>query len=363
MVEKLINHKLVIVIPVYNEARFILKTLESFRNQTYRDFRVLISDNASTDGTSKICRNFSRKDHRFTFIRHEENLGAYKNGIYATESCESEFLMIFDGHDLVAPTFLEKSMAVMESRPDVSLVYSQTKWIDHANKELNDRPDNGANYIFPDEMSAPERYVSLVMQLTNCEAINQLIRRKCMTGLTLRPVISADLIFLSHIIAYGPFYRIEEPLFIRRYFENRGVNKDRVEMHTGERKDVSFEDFTLNFIHSIWSHPTLPMDEKPGIVWVILKIIQKRFDVFHDFDNMKVEVPFPVEIINADTNNNVVMHHNSAVPKSGTVRINSSAGHSPVDKPSHKHTDDRDTEESSALLTFEKITRKTPLFL
>lgn len=79
MPERFLSHKIIIGVAIYNEGPYILQTLESLGNQTYTDFRVLISDNASTDGTGDICRDFCQKDHRFSYVCHSKNMGAYNS--------------------------------------------------------------------------------------------------------------------------------------------------------------------------------------------------------------------------------------------------------------------------------------------
>ncbi len=82
MPERLLSHKIIIGVAIYNEGPYILQTLESLCNQTYTDFRVLISDNASTDGTGNICRDFCQKDHRFSYVCHSKSMEAYNSFNY-----------------------------------------------------------------------------------------------------------------------------------------------------------------------------------------------------------------------------------------------------------------------------------------
>ena len=69
------NPKISIGIPVYNGEKFIRKCIESVLQQTYKNFELIISDNASTDSTPDICKEFLKKDNRITFVRQNENMG------------------------------------------------------------------------------------------------------------------------------------------------------------------------------------------------------------------------------------------------------------------------------------------------
>ena len=65
--------------PVFNGEKFIAETLDSLLTQTYSDFELIISDNASTDNTEQICRKYASKDPRINYFRNKSNFGAAKN--------------------------------------------------------------------------------------------------------------------------------------------------------------------------------------------------------------------------------------------------------------------------------------------
>ena len=62
--------------PVYNGERYLASAIESVLAQTFDDFELLIADNASTDDTEAICRDFASRDPRIRYTRHAENIGA-----------------------------------------------------------------------------------------------------------------------------------------------------------------------------------------------------------------------------------------------------------------------------------------------
>jgi glycosyltransferase involved in cell wall biosynthesis len=64
---------LTVGMPVYNAERFIAKALDSFLDQTFTDFELLISDNASTDRTEEICRYYAARDQRIRYFRNAKN--------------------------------------------------------------------------------------------------------------------------------------------------------------------------------------------------------------------------------------------------------------------------------------------------
>ena len=66
-------------VPVYNGERFIRQTLDSLVDQSFKDLEIVISDNASTDGTAAICEEYARRDDRIRYVRNERNVGLAKN--------------------------------------------------------------------------------------------------------------------------------------------------------------------------------------------------------------------------------------------------------------------------------------------
>ena len=78
--------KVSIGLVVYNGSKSISAAIESFLDQTFRDFELIISDNASSDETESICRKFASLDDRICYVRHPDNIGAAANFQYVFSS-------------------------------------------------------------------------------------------------------------------------------------------------------------------------------------------------------------------------------------------------------------------------------------
>src|SRR4051812_43091384 len=94
-------------IPVYNGARYLRMTLDSLLAQTYRDFEIIISDNASTDDTELICRAYAARDPRVRYHRAPVNLGAPANYRRAFDLSTGDYFKWQNADDIIAPTFVE----------------------------------------------------------------------------------------------------------------------------------------------------------------------------------------------------------------------------------------------------------------
>lgn len=122
--------KLGIGIPVYNGENFLEETLTSLLAQTYQDFEIFISDNASTDRTPEICRRYAAADARITYVRYEQNRGATWNFNNVFRLSRNEFFKWAPHDDLYDPDFLKKCIAVLEADPGLVVCYTKTSIID-----------------------------------------------------------------------------------------------------------------------------------------------------------------------------------------------------------------------------------------
>ena len=119
--------KISIGIPVYNGEKFIRKCIESVLQQTNRNFELIISDNASTDSTPEICKEFLNKDDRINFVRQNKNMGVLWNYHFLVEKAVGEYFVWVAVDTFLLPEFLEKNIAVLESQDKVVGCISKTK--------------------------------------------------------------------------------------------------------------------------------------------------------------------------------------------------------------------------------------------
>lgn len=274
MTEKILIDHIVITIPVYNEIRFIKETLASLARQTFTKFKVLISDNASTDGTSEACQEFCANDPRFHYVRQSENIGAGKNFLYCFDASDSDYFMWLGAHDVLHPDFLRLAIERIESNDQISLVYGFTRWIDETG--VTKKITNGGDYVFQEPLGALDRYLKVLYNLNMCEPVNQLIRRKFL-DLKMEVVISFDLPIMCHLAAHGPYSRIDTPLYWRREFNRASTSMGRI-LGT-EAVKANHTDLAWNFMRSISNHSKLNSQERLIAVARTLDWLDKKFNV------------------------------------------------------------------------------------
>ncbi len=133
--------KVSIGLPVFNGEKFLQKCLDSLLVQTYDNFELIISDNASTDTTSQICEEYSRKDDRIRYIRQKKNIGMMQNFNFVLQEAKCEYFMWIGSDDYILPNFLKKNTEILISNEQI--VGSVSK-IGRFGMDLNSNPIDSA---------------------------------------------------------------------------------------------------------------------------------------------------------------------------------------------------------------------------
>ena len=102
-----ISPKVSIGMPVYNGEKYLRRSLSALVSQSFLDFELIISDNASTDNTSDICLEFSAKDNRIKYFRQTENIGAWRNFKYVLDEAQAEYFMWSAADDIRSLDFVD----------------------------------------------------------------------------------------------------------------------------------------------------------------------------------------------------------------------------------------------------------------
>jgi len=213
------NHQVIISVgmPVYNGDQFLEATLKSVVNQTFGDFELIISDNASTDRTAEICQDFVAQDKRIQYHKNEKNLGAGRNYNKVFNLAKGEFFRWQNADDLIAPNLLERCLKTLEEHPDAVLCYGKTKIIDGKGNYLSDYDDN-LNLISD---SPVERFFAFFDKMGLTNIIYGLMQTAAIAK-TARfgNYLASDINFIGELCLYGKFIEIPEQLFFRRMHEH-----------------------------------------------------------------------------------------------------------------------------------------------
>jgi glycosyltransferase involved in cell wall biosynthesis len=210
-------------LPVYNGGRYVREAIDAVLAQTFSDFELVISDNASTDSTGKICRDVARNDPRVRYYRNAENLGAAPNFNRCFALARpTEYFKWITYDDLITDDFLERCVEVLDSDAGVSLAFPAMV---HADAEGNvtsrqqkgdlslveNEPGRRAQRLIEYGLESPDIYWTLY----------GLMRRSALERTELHGnYIASDQVLLFQLALTGRFIQVRKALFIHRAHPN-----------------------------------------------------------------------------------------------------------------------------------------------
>lgn len=205
--------RVTIGVPVYNGEPFIGEALESIAAQTFEDYEVIISDNASEDGTEGVCRAYAARDSRVRYVRNERNIGLARNFQQLVRLASSEYFKLANADDVSDPRLVGECVAVLDAHPEVVLAYGKTVLIDHEGKPLRPYHDG----LDLREPRATVRFRAVAERAGLVNLLQGVIRTAALrrTGL-LGTFTASDMILVAELSLYGQFYELPEVLFYRR---------------------------------------------------------------------------------------------------------------------------------------------------
>lgn len=223
MKEDLINNKprVSIGLPVCNGENYLKQALDSIMAQTYTDFELIISDNASTDRTTQICQEYVNRDPRIRYYRNEKNLGAAPNFNYVFELSNGEYFKWAAHDDIIAPDYISKCVEVLDNDDSIILCNSKARFIDNSGDII-------ADYIISSQKAnspkPQDRFGHLIYYHHWCFDVFGLIRSECLRKTSLiKAYPGSDRALLVELGLIGRFYEIPQYLFYNREHKERSI--------------------------------------------------------------------------------------------------------------------------------------------
>ncbi len=210
-------------LPVYNGERFLPPAIDSLLAQTFKDFELILSDNASTDRTEQICRDYAACDPRVRYFRNETNIGPLRNFLRVVELSSAEFFKWAAHDDVYAPDFLERCVEILDHHPSVAVCYPRALIIDEQGNVLKHRT-YGIDTSSPRHVHPQERLRDILWIDLGSPPIFGVIRRSVLnkTPLMLGSYAS-DQVLLAELALHGRFHEVPGELLLHREHPHRSV--------------------------------------------------------------------------------------------------------------------------------------------
>jgi glycosyltransferase involved in cell wall biosynthesis len=198
--------------PVYNAQRYLREAIDSLLAQSMRDFEIVLSDNASSDATPDICRDYAARDRRVKFHRNDANLGVVANFNRVFQLSTGHYFKWAAYDDLHAPTYLERCADVLDRDAGLAVCHSLTRGIDEDGRDRGEFP---ASHRL-DVPRAAERFRRMIWT----DAFPPIwglfrsaqVRRRGLFG----PFMGSDRNFLAEMVLAGGVAYVPEFLFLLR---------------------------------------------------------------------------------------------------------------------------------------------------
>lgn len=123
------NPLISILMPVYNAGDFLVDAIESIRNQTLKDWELIVIDDGSTDKSHEILKKYAEKDSRIKIFRFKKNKGLALALNYGLSKAKGKYLARMDADDISMPKRLEKQLKYLKKNPQAVAIGSQVKLI------------------------------------------------------------------------------------------------------------------------------------------------------------------------------------------------------------------------------------------
>jgi glycosyltransferase involved in cell wall biosynthesis len=209
--------RLSVGLPVYNGARFLSEAIEALLGQSFDDFELIISDNASTDATADICQRYAKKDSRVRYIRQPRNIGMNPNHNYVVREARGELFKMASHDDLYARDLLKRCIEALDADPEAVLAHSWEARIDSDGKIIK-----ALSYsVAADAPKVSDRFCSMLFDGWE-DYTYGVIRRDVLLRTHLHGSHHlADRTFNTELALYGPFILVPERMYFRREHPGR----------------------------------------------------------------------------------------------------------------------------------------------
>jgi glycosyltransferase involved in cell wall biosynthesis len=209
--------RLTVGLPVYNGERYLAESIDSLLGQSYTDFELIISDNASTDDTPGICERYAKQDSRIQYHRQPTNIGLAPNHNFCAEQAKGELFKWAAGDDLYHRDLLLRCVEVMDEHPEVVLAHAYTAMIDGDSKVYQ------ANaYSLGTSAPRPSDRFRSMLHDNGGDDDGGVIRKAVLLRTAMKDSYHhADRTIIAELALHGPFCHVPEWMYFRRDHPDR----------------------------------------------------------------------------------------------------------------------------------------------
>lgn len=252
-----------VIIPAYNEEKYLGEAIESIINQTYQNWELLIINDGSTDNTENVANHYVSLDHRIKYYSYNGNRGLSFARNYGTERAQGKYVCVFGGDDVAYPRMLEAQVEYLESNPECIHIQGTHDTMD----------ENGVILGHTRNKCDSDIKIRAYQLFGNCVADGaSLFRKSVLVDNSVQADVNArcsqDYYLWLHLLPYGKFECIDEPTF-----------KYRVAYQSKTQKYIKknpewYDDFMQQIFAYAWDSRGFSVSKED--IWFIYTYIYKK---------------------------------------------------------------------------------------
>lgn len=291
-------------LPVYNGQKFVAEAIECVMSQTFSDWELIISDNASTDRTMSICLGFAEKDSRIRVHQNKRNMGLGPNHNRVFQLSRGRYFKWMAEDDLFGAEFIESCLKELEEDDGVVLAFPKIVYIDADGKSLRCQESPHLSIIGPTAVSRVGQILSLASQSIDIiSAQYGLIRSEILAKTQLAGLYSgSDQVLLVELALHGNYKQVRKELFFRREHPGSSISSTAgISWTRRERAKFIYADDGRTVVFPKWRmlqehlkcirSSSIPLWEKTQCMASVLK---RFWSQWKDFAHEVIDSPLEV---------------------------------------------------------------------
>jgi glycosyltransferase involved in cell wall biosynthesis len=268
-------------LPVYNGERYLRESLDALLAQTFTDFELVISDNASTDTTAEICREYAERDPRIRYIRQSHNIGAAPNHNFVASQARGRYFKWASHDDLYHPELIEQCVQALEEHPEVVLAHCWDAYVDESGETTSLAP-----YLLDTANPSARARLRSLLFTPGGNDFYGVIRTEVLRRV--RPhqtYYNADRTFMAGLVLAGRFHQVPRILYFRREHPGRASHGTRraraAALGPGRANRIRnpmvrmYVEYVLDFARAVWAAPVSTRER----VWCLLEVARWALSV------------------------------------------------------------------------------------
>ena len=266
---------------VHNAEAFVSESIDSVRSQSFEDWELIISDDASTDATNEIVMTYVAEDERIRVQRHDVNVGAIENFNSVIGAGVGELCWCSD-HDRWKPDYLKRAVGALRDHPDAVLAYTASRRIGLSGEVLGE--------VVPRIDTRGQRQLArlgatLWETPANTGCVYGVMRRSLLKEIHRYPgiyphTVAPDVLLLLELSLLGEFVFVDEVLFeLRELSAEHGTAKQylhRLRLSPNSRGEgvLRFADFVRSARRIVRDHVEAPRERRWAELTAMITLVE-----------------------------------------------------------------------------------------